>query len=238
VQVVEGLGGDTPVRVKQPSEEAIDQALVGQYQRLSVSREAESGEPLGPDIYRSLQIAQLKAELSSGGAKTTHVLALDTDIRLEKASHPLGTPASHQEWFDNLLSMKGEYILISTAVALASTGGHPTVSDQVAMRIKLKDFNLNEVLKIIPEDDVVGKVAGGFDFADPRAVEFIDASRPVWVDRVFFHSPGFDPREQLRRSVSMPFTAIQQMMGGYYKGAPSELIKWVLFKGLRDWKLP
>ena len=232
-EVWNSLGGQGIIVTKSEDESMI-QAFLAQRHKLKNSINDNTGSP---DIYRVLDIASLKAGLVSdetlGKIGATHVMGLDVDVAAWPDEDPMGTPQNEEELRRNLQRMQGKTITINVAGAMRKVGSQNLSSERVHITLPIRQFDIKKYLEELGMG-AVGRVAGGVDFSDPRSFDLLGAG-PVMVDRELHFGPNFAPETQLLRTIVVNGDDRPKLlgeMGDYFKGAPREMVKWVLYDGI------
>lgn len=229
------LGGKGIIITKSVEEDLIKAYL---RQRNKIKNKLAENEG-SPDIYRVLDIAGLKAGLTSDellrqhGA--THVMGLDIDVAVWPDEEPLGTPQDAHELEANLERMRGNIITVNTAAAVRKLGSEDTTSERVHINIPVGKFDIDTYVEE-HGSEVIGRVAGGIDFSDPASFQFL-GDGTVTVERELHFSPHFAPETQLFRTVGVFGEKRQELlslMPDYFKGASKDMLKWVIYESFRD----
>lgn len=191
-----------------------------------------------PDHFRVTNIAALKASetddelLARHGA--THVMGLDIDVTPWASDAPLGTPQSTDELKQNLVKMQNKTIMINIAGTVRAVGSGQSTSEVVHINIPVGEFDRD---KYVEEHGaaVIGRVAGGIDFTDPRCVGYLGPGT-ITVERELHFSPHFAPETQLFRTVGVygdQRGELLAQMEDYFKGAPKDMVKWLVYNAFR-----
>lgn len=239
-EVWNGLGGKGIILTRSRNEEDIKSDL----QKVHRSRTRLEGGDGVVDTYRTLNIAEQKALLTDDmllkSHGVTHVMGMDIDVTPWPNEEPLGTPQDIHDLIHNLEQMSGKNVMVSIGCAVRPVGSRSTASEQVHVTLPIQELDVQKYLKDHKNGDgLVDRIAGGIDFSDPTSFQYI-GDGPVIVDRMFRHSPNFNPLTQLERTVIVNGPRKMELlgeMGDYFKGAPKDMVKWVLYDGLRSDKI-
>ncbi len=229
------LGGKGIIITQSKDEEQIKKELSNAHR----ARAGLMGDEGVVDTFRTLSIAEQKARMTDDellkkhGA--THVMGLDIDVIPWPNEEPLGTPQNTDDLVRNLRQMSGKSVMVSIGCALRRVGGLTGASEQVHITLPIKEFDADEYVRDHENGaGIIGRVAGGIDFSDPASFPYL-GSGPVIIDRMWRHSPDFSPLTQLERTIVVNGDRREELlgeMGDYFKGAPQEMVKWVLYDGI------
>jgi len=233
-EVWKELGGKGIIITK-----SVEEELIKNYLRQNYKVKSEVLDNRGaPDVNRVRDIAELKARLTSDEVLkqhgATHAMGLDVDVAVWPDEEPMGIPKSNEELRTNLEHMQGKIIAVNIGGAMRERGKPTNSTERVHINIPIGRFDVDRYIQEYGEK-AIGHVAGGLDFSDPHIFDYL-GDGTITVDRELHFSPRFAPETQLFRTVGVYGDKRPELLGlmsDYFKGAPKEMVRWVIYQGFK-----